>query len=106
MPIVEDWLSSRFAFRLNEAEPYVTNGCGNAPPFSERPVRPFGDPDPATVASICGERGRNLQSAISAAAAPSLIPVGLPDEVNDKHNWAARGTLALASCPIPRRSSC
>ena len=39
MPIVEDSLSSRFAFRLREADPYKTNGCGNALPFAQRLAR-------------------------------------------------------------------
>lgn len=105
MPLVENWLSSRFAFRLNESEPYMTNDCGNAPPFASRNVRPLtanSRTDPATIAaSICGERDPDLQFGMLPREIPgfvdgrSRIPEGLPDTVNDKHNWAARGTFAL-----------
>ena len=39
VPIVADTLSSRFAFRLREAEPYRTNGCGYSIPFDQRLAR-------------------------------------------------------------------
>ncbi len=74
MPIVTDWLSSRFAFNLQEGEPWKTNGCGFADPFERLPG-----------VSQCGEQvTRNRTSA---------VPFGLPKDVNDEHNWAARGTF-------------
>jgi len=93
MPIVEDSLSSRFAFRFRDAEPYKKNGCGNAIPFDQRlprprlvnPPYPIDDPR----AQMCGERGDFSYPRLSL----STIPVGLPRAVNDEHNWAARGTL-------------
>jgi iron complex outermembrane receptor protein len=98
MPIVESWLSSRFAFRLNDAEPFMTNGCGNAPPFASRNVRPL-EEDQAGIAaaSICGERDGNPTFGMlpRTGSDVSRIPIGLPDEVNDKHNWAARGLMVF-----------
>jgi outer membrane receptor protein involved in Fe transport len=40
MPLFEDILSSRFAFRLSKRDGYASNGCGDAPPIEERVVRP------------------------------------------------------------------
>jgi iron complex outermembrane receptor protein len=76
MPVVPGWLSSRFAFRLREADPYRTNGCAYASPFPRAPrVRQ------------CGEDPSREPDRIS------KVPFGLPKFVNDEHNWAARGTL-------------
>ena len=44
VPIVADSLSSRFAFRLRDADPYQTNGCGDALPFDQRTIRSNADP--------------------------------------------------------------
>ena len=93
-PIVEGWLSSRFAFRLREADPFTSNGCGNALPFSKRatiPRRPsqYVIDDPSY--RMCGER----DFVNSPAGGISQIAEGLPDWVNDQHNWAARGTFAF-----------
>jgi outer membrane receptor protein involved in Fe transport len=96
MPIVEEALSSRFAFRLREADPYKTNSCGYALPFAQRlrlksPTVPgFGADTPGV--SQCGERG-TAQGGMLAPGGVSNIPFGLPSAVNDEHNWAARGTL-------------
>ncbi len=89
IPIVEQALSSRFAFRMRDAEPYKRNGCGNAPPIALR--TPAGrvanrPPDPG---SICGEMGGDVLP----VGQPSRIPVGLPEKIQSQHNWAARGTL-------------
>ena len=97
MPLVSDSLSSRFAFRLREAEPYRTNGCGNAIPLEQRLPRPTlkqQNQQGITLDSrdICGERGDFMWPPLPSQEA-SRIPVGLPREVNDEHNWAARGTL-------------
>ncbi len=87
LPLVEDALSSRFAFRLRDAEPYKTNGCANAKPFDQRQPRVSG----ARVEDIdiCGERGRGLFDFNDI----SRVPTGLPRRVGDEHNWAARGTF-------------
>jgi iron complex outermembrane recepter protein len=93
-PIVEGWLSSRFAFRLRDAAPYVSNGCGTVLPFAKRatiPRRPaqWAVDDPSY--RMCGER----DSVNSPFGGISQIPVDLPRYVNDQHNWAARGTFGL-----------
>ncbi len=98
MPIVEDLLSTRFAFRLRDSEPYKKNGCGDAIPFDQR----LGRLTPGTTIDdidICGE-GRNPDTGRFSTFPPgrgqiSLIPEGLPSEVGDQGNWAARGTLRL-----------
>jgi outer membrane receptor protein involved in Fe transport len=103
VPIVAESLSSRFAFRLREAEPYRNNGCFYALPFDKRLVRsgriPNPNPPPAMITVgvplstpgviQCGEQS----FAAIPPAAKSTIPFGLPKAVNDEHNWAARGTL-------------
>jgi iron complex outermembrane receptor protein len=85
-PLVEEMLAARFAFRLRKADPFMTNGCGNAEPFSERTVfnpRPF--PGNLSDAQICGEAVSPRQR--------SSIPEGLDELVGDQGNWAARGQL-------------
>jgi iron complex outermembrane receptor protein len=97
VPLVEETLATRLAFRLFERDPYATNGCGDAQPMDERPVTglfPNPDPPPAFVrvrpadVSICGER-----FGIKFNGDTSPIREGLPTEVNDAGNWAARGQL-------------
>ena len=93
-PIVANWLSSRFAFRLREADPYKTNGCGDALPLDQRRPRfnaqgTFGFPVTAPGVSQCGERNTDTLP----LGGISRVPFGLPKSVNDEHNWAARGTL-------------
>ncbi len=93
MPVVADLMSTRVAFRLRDAEPFKTNGCGNAPAFADRVVvqgsgaNRFNEDQ----AAICGERDFEMLP----VGQVSRIPVGLPDEVQSVHNWAARGTLRL-----------
>jgi outer membrane receptor protein involved in Fe transport len=82
MPIVSA-LSTRFAFRLRDADPYKTNGCGALPPLLDRP------PNAGTDASLCGEGPGSLHG----PGNRSFVPAGLPTRVQDEHNWAARGTL-------------
>ena len=94
MPIVSDLLSSRFAFRLRESEPWKTNRCGNALPVSQRvPVnrspRLFNLYEPGV--QQCGEGEGSTPDFTTGQVSPILY--GLPRRVNDEHNWAARGTL-------------
>jgi outer membrane receptor protein involved in Fe transport len=97
MPIVADLLSSRFAFRLRESEPWKKNRCGDALPLNERvPVdrRPRTFNLYAPGVQQCGEgevTGPNFTTGMI-----SPIEYGLPRRVNDEHNWAARGTLRFA----------
>jgi outer membrane receptor protein involved in Fe transport len=98
MPIVSDLLSSRFAFRLRESEPWKTNRCGDALPLSQRLPRPLNTQagqlefhnNPRI--QMCGE-GEGSPPPEFRINTISPIPYGLPDRVNDEHNWAARGTL-------------
>ncbi|HEM47209.1 MAG TPA: TonB-dependent receptor, partial [Alphaproteobacteria bacterium] len=83
LPLVDDLLSTRIAFRVDDADPYMTNGCGNAPPFSARLPRGFGVPNRAVT--ICGEQVPQFPP-----NSVSPIPVGLPRDVGDKGSWAAR----------------
>ena len=88
-PIVEDTLSSRFAFRLTQRDGVLKNRCGHAPPPSERMVLNFNQPgftNPTTLApfSICGE---TVGPATPAVPAVSLLPERLKKWVNDSDNW-------------------
>lgn len=102
-PIVEQLLSSRFSFRLRDADPYKINGCGEKPPISERLTRADAADsgiinDKAIVDFInqCGEEGRTyIISPPSANNERSQLPAGLPRRVGDAHNWAARGIFRL-----------
>jgi outer membrane receptor protein involved in Fe transport len=96
-PLYEDILAGRLAFRFSERDGTMRNRCGNAPAFEDRvPVpnnrvlRDLGKLNTDPPWSICGEpvlRGFRNPSALSD------IPVGLAENVNDIHNWAARGTF-------------
>jgi len=86
MPLIEDVLSARFAFRARAADPFMTNGCGNAPPFSERTPQPGANspPNSPPTARFCDEKVPN-------AGEVSAVPAGLPSAVGDQGNWALRG---------------
>jgi iron complex outermembrane receptor protein len=93
-PIYKDLFATRLAFRYTQRDPYADNGCGNLPPFEDRPRRMgFGppnlayDPETGTGWSLCGE------SVFPPSGNFSQVPPGLPDKVNDRKNWAARGQL-------------
>jgi outer membrane receptor protein involved in Fe transport len=90
VPIFEDMLSGRVAFRLTKRDGYLTNSCGGQPPASFRAPRPLPTPTDPNAAnlrpwSLCGEN--------VASGGVSPIEVGLPEKVNDLGNWAVRGTL-------------
>ena len=98
-PVYSDLLSTRLAFRYIQRDPYADNGCGNLPPLNDpillRPpdgteTRPrrigFGPADDPRW-SLCGDSIGPPQGN------SSVVPAGLPDKVNDRHNWAARGQL-------------
>jgi len=97
-PIIDGALSARFAFTLRDAEPYKTNGCGNAPLIADRIPRGLArDPIPPG-ASICGEREPTMFQPLPLGMmgrGVSLIPEGLPKRVGDQGNWAARGQFRL-----------
>lgn len=75
-PVVSDWLSARGAFRLSERDPFYKNRCGN-----------LIDPGPDPEQIVCNESpgtGRD-----------DVVPPGLPEYVNDRNRWAARGLLRV-----------
>jgi len=105
-PIYEDLLAARFAFRYSDRDGTMKNRCGNAIPFADRtevPITSVSDPSdpnyPGLVQlgkertdapwSICGEPVFRIGD----PPYISDIPEGLDSRVNDKHNWAARGTV-------------
>lgn len=102
-PIVEDIISSRFAFRLSQRDGFAKNDCGDAPPFDERGVRPTAQQLPAAPEvdprwSICNDSVKRLNAALGngmRSDGKSTIPVGLPRDVNDQGVWAARGTFLI-----------
>lgn len=87
MPLIGDVLSARFAFRARAADPFMTNGCGNAPPLADRLPQPSNAEISAgapLATIICGEK-TPVEGEFSA------IPTGLPSAVGDQGNWAVRG---------------
>jgi outer membrane receptor protein involved in Fe transport len=87
IPLIDGTLASRMAFRISRADPFMTNGCANAPAFEDRDV--FDTDDPALSranASICGER--NILPLET-----SRVPPGLKSKVGDRNVWDARGGL-------------
>jgi outer membrane receptor protein involved in Fe transport len=95
VPIVADALSTRFAFRLREGEPYKTNNCGYSIPFDQRLPR-SNDVNQLRRANsqMCGEgENPNVIWPNTRPASVSQIPYPLPYSVGDEHNWAARGML-------------
>jgi len=96
-PIYEDLLAGRFAFRISERDGTMRNRCAGAIPFADRIKTSFNNSDPPV--SLCGERvqGASIPNPTpppaSIPSGISDIPVGLPEWMNDRDNWAARGTL-------------
>jgi outer membrane receptor protein involved in Fe transport len=107
MPLFEDMLSSRFAFRYSDRDGTMENRCGSSPratqEYSRQTVpraRPFNTElvDEGGF-STCGERVFRKGVPNAQLGGPtnsngfSPIPFGVDDEVNDRGNWATRGTL-------------
>ncbi|MBW2390352.1 MAG: TonB-dependent receptor, partial [Deltaproteobacteria bacterium] len=94
-PIVEDILAGRIAFRFSDRDGYVKNGCGDATPQEDREARPaqkgIGSSPVDPRWSQCGE---DIPIAgTKQSDGTSFVPDDLPTRVNNRHNWAARGTL-------------
>ena len=95
-PIFEDILSGRFAFKYQKRDGTMENRCGSLPPIASRPILP-GFLEQRTLRktptsrpwSMCGEPVDNFPI----GAGRSDVPAGLPDWVNDRNKWAARGML-------------
>lgn len=85
-PLVDEVLSTRLSFRVQDADPYMKNGCGNLPPYAVRPPRRGLN----STASLCGELVPQLP-----ANSVSPIEPGLPTLVGDVGNWALRGVFRL-----------
>jgi outer membrane receptor protein involved in Fe transport len=102
IPLVEETLASRLAFRWAERDGWMKNRCGGAPPLEERLGDPTGsDPNPEFEGQrFCSE---GLRRFIPNPDPPpnnfffdgfySLVPGELPGKVNDIGRWAARGQL-------------
>lgn len=86
LPLIEEALAMRVAFRVRKHDPYMTNGCGDVPPFDERRRAPLFTFEQVNPAAVCGE-------GVIQTGKVSSVPVGLPTKVGDKGDWAARGAL-------------
>ncbi|MGI9591582.1 MAG: TonB-dependent receptor plug domain-containing protein, partial [Myxococcota bacterium] len=88
VPLAEEMLSTRLAFRFTMRDPYATNGCGGGfqPPESRFPA-----PGEFQGPSLCGEAVRPQPDEGFQRLSP--IKEALPFRLNDLGDWAARGTL-------------
>jgi outer membrane receptor protein involved in Fe transport len=84
IPLIDGTLASRMAFRITRNDPFMRNGCGNAPAFEDRAFRQIGQS--SKQVSVCGE------GSISPLET-SRVPPGLKSKVGDKNVWDARGGL-------------
>ena len=91
-PIYEDLLAGRFAFRYSEREGTMKNRCGNAPAFEDRVPVPSPD-DLRTMRKLNTDPPWSICNEPVTFPGVSEIPEGLPENVNDINNWAARGTI-------------
>ena len=92
LPLIEETMAMRVAFRIRKQDPYMTNGCANAPPLDRNRVIAtlFPVPQPgADPASICGDSFIRNKFV-------SAVPEGLPKHVGDKGDWAGRAALRLS----------
>jgi outer membrane receptor protein involved in Fe transport len=100
-PIFQDMLSGRLAFVFTDRDGTMQNRCAGKPPRELR----VAVPGTATLTalhktendapwSMCGE-GVSGDSAETGTVffGKSKVPPGLPKWMNDRHNWATRGTL-------------
>ncbi len=95
IPIVDEVLSTRFAFRFKQQDPYAKNGCSTAyvPTQAERQA----DPVPWDKVPVCGiesfpYRPDNPTPPPNKLQLTVVDPVK-PNKVNDQNNWAARGAI-------------
>ena len=80
LPIVQDWLSARGAFRITSREPFVENRCGKVI-------------DPGDL--LGPQNNACFETLTVQNSTASLIRPGLPKEVNDRNRWAGRTLFRL-----------
>ncbi|MCH7868172.1 MAG: TonB-dependent receptor [Myxococcales bacterium] len=88
LPLIDEMLAMRVAFRVSKVDPFMTNGCGDALPFADRIGPPLLFPPGMNPAAVCSE-GLIRRNAISP------VPENLPKKVGGRGAWAARGALRL-----------
>jgi len=111
IPIVEEMLASRFAFRYLERDPYAKNGCSGGPSLEDKGMALVPNPFTGVLQlkvvdaekaekwedfSLCGEGITRIQNVTPVGKRTfklSTHPGGLPRKVNDAGSWAARGQL-------------
>ena len=86
-PLVPDLAGARFAFRLTDVDPFITNRCGNQPSLVL--LNPDGTPALTPGGRVILNPDRAVQCRSSA------VPVGLPELVGNRHNWGARGQVRV-----------
>jgi outer membrane receptor protein involved in Fe transport len=97
-PIWEDMLSARGAFIFTDRRGTMKNRCYRAVPMSERvpvPTQAGLNAERKTATdfpwSQCGENPTfSMGGGVNRV---SEVPYGLPEWMNDRHNWAGRGTM-------------
>lgn len=96
VPLVDEVLSSRFAFRFTEKDPFRKNGCSTRylPTQAEREA----DPVAWDRVPVCGQTTFPV-SFLNPNPPPNRLRIARVDpvegqhKVNDTDNWAARGQL-------------
>lgn len=63
-PIIPDVFSARLAFRVSHQDPYVTNGCGDAPPVGLGRVQNPAVQVQNTVNAVCNENVNDWQNSV------------------------------------------
>jgi hypothetical protein len=108
MPVYQDIVSTRLAFRLTERDGYVDNNCAT----NQRATAPYTAAGSAYNRrlfseggfSTCGERVYRQWTPVRTTqdltyggngTGFSALNDNLPSELNDRGNWAARGTLRV-----------
>jgi outer membrane receptor protein involved in Fe transport len=90
LPLIEETLSTRIAFRVRSTDPFLTNGCGNDLEFEDRGALQIGFPGrEKDDINLCGEQKINSFEV-------SPVPAGLPTQVGDRGDWEARGSLRFS----------
>jgi outer membrane receptor protein involved in Fe transport len=100
-PIYQDVLSARLAFLYTTRDGTMLNRCGGAPPRELRTPVPNaiqlaaqGKTPQDAPWSICGETvGTRFSDFGTPAFGTSEVPPFLPRHINDRNNWAARGSF-------------